>query len=183
MKKCVFFDRDGVVNASPGAGYVERWSDFHLLPEFVAALREVRRLGFEAVIVTNQKGVAKGILTMETLNDIHARLRRTLLEQHGQELLDIRACPHGDDECECRKPKPGMLLDAARIHGIDLRTSWMVGDSSRDVEAGRRAGCRTIFVGAADSAGADHVVPDMKVLAVRIGGIVGNSAGKGSGAI
>jgi histidinol-phosphate phosphatase family protein len=145
--KCVFFDRDGIVNRSPGPGYVERWEDFHLLPDFVEALRIVTRLGFAAVIVTNQRGVALGCMTAETVEDLHRRLRATLKNQYGLEVLDIRVCPHDRDACECRKPKPGMLLDAARLHGIDLARSWMIGDSPRDAEAGRAAGCRTILVG------------------------------------
>jgi len=145
--KCVFFDRDGIVNQTPGAGYVERWEDFHLLPEFVDILRIVTGLGYSAVIVTNQRGVARRCMTAETVGDMHRRLRVILKEEHGLELLDIRVCPHDRDSCECRKPKPGMILDAARLHGIDLSRSWMIGDTPGDAEAGHAAGCRTILVG------------------------------------
>jgi len=145
--KCVFFDRDGIVNQSPGAGYVERWEDFHLLPEFVDTLRIVTELGYSAVIITNQRGVARGCMTAETVADIHRRLRVMLKEQHRLDLLDVRVCPHDVGVCDCRKPKPGMILEAARLHGIDLSQSWMIGDSPGDAEAGRAAGCRTILVG------------------------------------
>ena len=146
----MFFDRDGIVNRSPGPGYVERWEDFHLLPEFVSVLRRVREMGYEGVIVTNQRGVARGITAAEVVEEIHRNLIRVLHEKHGLELLDILYCPHSEGECECRKPKPGMLIEAAKRHGIDLRSSWMVGDDEKDVEAGRRAGCRTILVGPGD---------------------------------
>ena len=146
-RRCFFFDRDGIVNVAPGPGYVERWADFHLMPGFIPLLRAVRKRGFVAVVVTNQRGIALGRLTRATLDGIHRRLRRRLRETHGLDLLDILYCPHDNDACNCRKPKPGMLLRAARRHGLDLGQSWMVGDSASDVEAGRRAGCRTVLVG------------------------------------
>jgi len=165
MKKCIFFDRDGIVNKSPGPGYVERWEDFHLMPDFPAVLSTVREMGYEAVVVTNQRGVSRGIMTLETLNEIHRKLKSLLDRKHGLELLDIFFCPHGEWECECRKPKPGMLLEAAKRHDLDLKSSWMVGDGEKDIEAGRRAGCRTILVsdGKLDTK-ADFVVPDLKSL-------------------
>ena len=160
MIRCVFFDRDGIVNRSPGAGvYVEHWAALHLLPEFVDVLRTVEQRGYAAVIVTNQRGIALGRMTSATVDDMHRRLRALLKETHGLELLDILYCPHDEGVCECRKPRPGLLLEAARRHAIDLRRSWMVGDSATDVEAGRRAGCRTILVGEPDSS----TQPDVRV--------------------
>ena len=164
MKKCVFFDRDGIVNRAPGPGYVERWADFVLLPEFVDVLRLVRQKGYEAVIVTNQRGVARGILTMEAVDGIHRNLRSLLRQRYDLELLDVLCCPHGEGECDCRKPKPGMLLEAARRHGLDLKASWMIGDHDTDMEAGRAAGCRTILVGEVGGAAADHRARNMKEL-------------------
>jgi deoxyribonuclease V len=147
-RPCVFFDRDGIVNRSPGAGYVERVEDFHILPEFIAALREVEQRGYAAVIVSNQKCVSTGIVSRETVEAIHARLLREL-EMEGLHLLAIYYCPHGGDHPE-RKPAPGMLLRAAREHNLDLDRSWMIGDSERDAEAGRAAGCATVLVKAGD---------------------------------
>lgn len=145
-KPCVFFDRDGIVNESPGPGYVERWEDFHLQPGFVAALRTAAAKGYPAVVITNQQGVAKGLYSEEELQDIHGQFRAQL-RTHGIDVLDIFYCPHfAADGCECRKPKPGMFLEAAKKHGLDLGKSWMVGDSERDVEAGHNAGCKTIRV-------------------------------------
>ena len=164
MKKCVFFDRDGVVNVSPPEGYIERWADFSLMPGFSGVLRTVIERGYEAVIVTNQRGVALEVMSMSAVDDIHRRLRDLLLREYGLELLDIMTCPHDRGECSCRKPLPGMLVEAADRHGIDLSLSWMVGDQPRDIEAGRRAGCRTIAFSADGSVNADYQVTGMKEL-------------------
>jgi len=173
--KCIFFDRDGIVNESPGSGYVERWEDFKLLTEFVRVLRLVREAGYQAVVVSNQRCVSLGKVSRETVDDMHDRLWRVLREEYGLELLDILYCPHGAaDACECRKPRPGMLLEASRRHGIDLTSSWMIGDQERDIEAGRRAGCRTILVSAEHWASkADFQVFDLKGLFDLLNKIIG----------
>jgi len=135
------------------------------MPEIPGILRLVYERGYEAVVVTNQRGVARGLMTLETLNTIHSNLQNLLKEKYGLGLLDIFCCVHDKDECECRKPKPGMLLEAARRHDIDLKVSWMVGDNEKDVEAGRRAGCKTILIAQDGSKSlADYVVTDMKSL-------------------
>ncbi|MDO9541762.1 MAG: HAD family hydrolase [Kiritimatiellia bacterium] len=183
-RKCVFFDRDGIVNESPGQGrYLTRWQDFHLIPEFITCLRSVLKMGYQAVIVTNQRAVARGLISIKDLEHIHRRLKRLLMRQYGLKLLDIIYCPHNANECSCRKPSPGMLLDMAAKHNLDLTASWMIGDSGTDVEAGRRAGCRTILVAgsprrlrrrAGNSSGlkADKRIPSMRVLAKRIHAII-----------
>ncbi len=148
MKRCFFFDRDGIVNVSPGPEkYVERWEDFHLQPGFVRVLRRVTALGFASVVITNQRVVALGRLPVGDLESMHERFRALLREAHGLDVTDIYYCPHDRNQCECRKPKPGMILAAATRHGLDLAASWMVGDSPGDVEAGQAAGCRTVLVG------------------------------------
>jgi D-glycero-D-manno-heptose 1,7-bisphosphate phosphatase len=165
IMKCVFFDRDGIVNDSPGPGYVERWEDFHLQAGFVEVLKVVKDAGYEAIVVTNQRGVARGMISIDVVEDMHGRLRELLDKEHGLSLLDIRCCPHGNDECECRKPKPGMLLDAANQHGIDLSESWMIGDNETDIEAGSSAGCRTVRVSPdRPDTRADFAVSDMAEL-------------------
>ena len=174
MKKCVFFDRDGIVNRAPGAGYVEKWADFVLLPEFVEVLRTVKKKGYEAVIVTNQRGVARGIMTMDAVNEIHRSLRALLKRRYKLQLLDILCCPHGVDECDCRKPKPGMFLEAARRHDLDLKASWMIGDHDTDIEAGRAAGCRTILVGDGDgNIEADYRAGDLSELKLLVESVLG----------
>lgn len=152
MRKCVFFDRDGVVNVAPPPEeyYVLSLDRFFILPEFLRALRVVNRKGYAAAIVTNQRCIERGLITWNELNRIHDHLRLAVKEA-GLELLDILVCPHGgNDNCECRKPKPGLFLEAARRHQLDLPASWMVGDSESDVEAGRAAGCRTVRIASPD---------------------------------
>lgn len=143
---CVFFDRDGIVNRDPHPKrYVEHPDEFHVYPSFVEALRVATGRGYAAVVVTNQKGVGSGIMTQQALEAIH----RKLLEQiraAGLDLHDLYACTSTDDAHPHRKPNPGMLLDAAEKHGLDLSRSWMIGDKERDVTTGRRAGCRTVRV-------------------------------------
>jgi D-glycero-D-manno-heptose 1,7-bisphosphate phosphatase len=169
-RQCVFFDRDGIVNRSPGEGlYVTAWREFHLLPEFVLCLRKVLKLGYEAAIVTNQRGVAKRLMTISDLENIHNRLKKMLKRRYGLKLLDIIYCPHDKHQCSCRKPEPGMLLTMARKHRLDLRRSWLVGDSASDVEAGKRAGCRTILVGRRRGRWKpDYAVSSMRILAKKI---------------
>lgn len=144
-KPCVFFDRDGIVNQSPGPGYVERLEDFHILPEFLDALRVARDRGYEAVIVTNQRGVGLGIMTRATLDQIHDHLLAQMRRQ-GLDILDILVSTATTNEDPDRKPNPGMLLKAAEKHDLDLSRSWMIGDNEKDVLAGKRAGCRTVLV-------------------------------------
>lgn len=161
---CVFFDRDGIVNVSPGPGYVERVEDFHILPAFVDALRVTCAHGYEAVIITNQRGVGLGRMTLDTLNAIHATLCDAL-KNEGLALLDILYCTADDNAHPNRKPNPGMLLDAAEKHGLDLQRSWMIGDNEKDVQAGQRAGCRTVLVNASDQpTAADYQIADMSAL-------------------
>lgn len=147
--KCVFFDRDGIVNEPPDpARYVLDWPAFHLIPAFVECVRTVQGCGYEAAIVTNQRCVSLGLIRAVDLEALHRKLIRLLKREYGLRLLDIACCPHDVGQCSCRKPEPGMLLQLAARHKLDLGRSWMVGDSETDVEAGRRAGCRTIRVGA-----------------------------------
>jgi len=139
-RPAVFFDRDGIVNESPGPGYVERWEDFHLLPAFVESLRVVVDRGYAPVVVTNQRGVGRGIMPQAALDRIHAGLAAALAAE-GLALTDLRVCTAVTDDDPRRKPNPGMLTEAAEAHGLDLARSWMIGDSEKDIEAGRRAGC------------------------------------------
>ena len=165
LKPCVFFDRDGIVNVPPQAGarYIERPEDFVVIPEFLEALRVVNARGYEAVIATNQKGVSTGRIREEALIAMHAQLFDLLVE-HQLRLLDIRVATTADDAHPTRKPNPGLLLGAAEDHGLDLKRSWMIGDNASDVEAGRRAGCRTVFVGTRTVPEANFTVPDMAAL-------------------
>jgi D-glycero-D-manno-heptose 1,7-bisphosphate phosphatase len=144
-RRAVFLDRDGVLNAAVVRDGVPRppgdLDEVEVLPGVEEACNRLRRAGFELVVVTNQPDIARGTQTEEAVRRINDALLMTL------PLDEVVVCPHDDaDGCACRKPKPGMLVDAAQRRGIDLNASFMVGDRWRDVEAGLRAGCRTVFV-------------------------------------
>ena len=128
-----------------------------ILPGVAEALERLKRAGFTLIVVTNQPDVARGLTSREAVERMHARLRSQL------PLDDVRVCYHDDqDECGCRKPKPGLLMDAARDFDILLSASYMVGDRWRDVEAGRRAGCRPVLIDHGYDEGR-AVVPDARV--------------------
>ena len=147
VKRAVFLDRDGVINRQAVAGdYVTRWQDFHFLPGATEAISHLVRAGWSVIVITNQRCIAKGLLTVPELETIH----RKMLDELGKSGAHVEAvyyCPHEKQPpCTCRKPLPGMLLTAAHEHQIDLASSWMIGDSEKDVEAGKRAGCRTVLI-------------------------------------
>ncbi|MCZ7645171.1 MAG: HAD family hydrolase [Planctomycetota bacterium] len=141
-RKAVFLDRDGVVNVFPGPGrFVRSWAEFRFMPEVRAGLSRLRAAGFALVLITNQSGVGRGLMSLEDLHEIHRRMQDEL----GTERLDaIYYCPHHpDDGCACRKPSPAMIRQAVAEHGLDLAASFLVGDSGRDIEMGRAVGLRT----------------------------------------
>jgi len=144
MKRAAFLDRDGVINRKAGGGeYVTRWEDFHFLPKVAEGIALLNRAGWSVIVISNQRCVAKGLLTRQELESIHRRMCEELVAA-GAKVDGIYYCPHEKEPaCECRKPAPGMLLTAAKEHQLDLPYSWMIGDSASDVEAGKRAGCRT----------------------------------------
>jgi D-glycero-D-manno-heptose 1,7-bisphosphate phosphatase len=146
MRKAAFLDRDGVLNrnAAPGE-YILRWEELAVLPGVTEAIALLNRAGFVTVIVTNQRCVAKGLISAGDLESLHARLLAEL-SKSGAVLDAIYYCPHEANACECRKPKPGMLLRAASDLDVDLSASWMIGDSEIDLEAGQRAGCKTVHI-------------------------------------
>ena len=145
MNRAVFLDRDGtitfapVVDGKPGAP--DTVAEMTILPGVPQALQALRDAGYLLICVTNQPDVSRGKQKLEVVEAMHARLMKEL------PLDQIYSCFHDDaDNCDCRKPKPGMLLQAAREHEIDLARSFMVGDRWRDIEAGINAGCRTAFI-------------------------------------
>src|SRR5271156_4170588 len=144
MSRAVFLDRDGVINQRPPEGeYVTRWEDFHILPRVAEGIALLNHARFSVIVVTNQRCIAKGLMTEVDLEKMHERMTDDLARA-GASIDATFYCPHEiEPPCDCRKPAPGMLLSAALLHGIDLRTSWMIGDSDNDMEAGRKAGCRT----------------------------------------
>lgn len=153
MKRAAFLDRDGVINRKPPEGqYVTRWEEMQILPGVAEAIAMLRGAGFCVIVVSNQRCVAKGLLTIGELELIHRRLCQKLAAA-GAEITEVYYCPHEKQPpCSCRKPAPGMILAAAQAHEISLTASWMIGDSDIDVEAGRNASCRTARILKSDQA-------------------------------
>jgi D-glycero-D-manno-heptose 1,7-bisphosphate phosphatase len=146
MNKAAFLDRDGVINqkAQTEDEYVTCWEEMKILPGVAEGICLLNKGGFRVIVVSNQRGVAKGLITAAELDSIHQRMCEELTNA-GAIIDGVYYCPHElQPPCACRKPRPGMLLEAARTHAIDLTISWMIGDSDKDVEAGREAGCRTV---------------------------------------
>lgn len=155
-QKAIFLDRDGTINKY--VGFLRNIDDFELIDGVTEAIRKINESGFLAIVVTNQPVIARGEVSFEELEEIHNKME-TLLGKEGAYLDAIYYCPHHPHkgyegerpelkiDCECRKPKPGMLLKAAADFNIDLSQSWMVGDSENDVTAGLNAGCKTALIG------------------------------------
>ena len=172
MKPAVFLDRDGTLNGLPAAGeYVRSPEQVELLRGAAHAVGMLRRAGYLCVIASNQRGVALGLMTEDELEAVDARVRALI---GGVDAAYY--CTHSiGDECDCRKPEPGLIHSASRELGLSLAGSWFVGDTWMDAAAGRAAGCRTIMVGPEHRTAAelpedrrpDHAVPDL-LAAARI---------------
>ena len=155
-QKAVFLDRDGTINKY--VGFLRNIDEFELLPGVAEAIKKINESGYLAIVVTNQPVIARGEVTIPELQLIHNKME-TLLGAEGAYLDAIYYCPHHPHkgyegevtelkiDCECRKPKPGMLIKAAEDFNIGLENSWMIGDGENDVRAGKAAGCRTALIG------------------------------------
>ena len=183
MKPAVFLDRDGTINVE--RDYLYRIEDFQFIAGVPMAVRRLNEAGFLVVVVTNQSVIARGLCSLEELAEIHKKME-TELGAEGAFVEAIYFCPHHPHggfegevkeykiECECRKPKPGMLLQAAERFHIDLSKSYLVGDSPRDIEAGRSAGVTTLRVKTGHGGKPATVAPDVVVedLAAAVAWIV-----------
>ena len=169
MERAVFLDRDGTIIED--VGYLDDCNRIKLLPGAVEAIRLLNKSGYRVIIVTNQAGVAKGYFSEEKLQEINAGLLEAMSGQ-GAHVDKIYYCPHNIEgsveeykkECSWRKPNPGMIEEAAREYDLDIKNSFMIGDKRSDIEAGCRAGCRTIWLSgqgrpdaADDAPKADHI--------------------------
>ena len=136
-----------MINRKAAEGdYIKSWSEFQFLPGVIESILLLAQNGYDLYIVTNQRGIARGLMSESDLEVIHKRMKEEL-ENNGATIKQIYYCPHGDDDCcECRKPKPGMLFRAASEHDFDLTKAIFIGDDSRDVEAGSAAGCKVTMV-------------------------------------
>lgn len=144
--KAIFFDRDGVINERIVGGYVKSWDEFHFLPDVGETLKEIKDRGYIAIIISNQRGVGLELMSENDLNKIHSLMQKELVEGYGVEFDDIIYCADASDDSTRRKPSPSMLLEAQKKFDIDMPISWMIGDTSSDIEAGIRAGTKTAFL-------------------------------------
>lgn len=147
MNKAIFLDRDGVINKKAKEhDYIKSWDEFTLLPDVAAAIKLIHKLGYLVIVISNQRGVARGIMTTEAVNKIHEKLNR-LLRQYGAKMNAFYWCGHDyEDQCECRKPSPGLILKAAKDFDIDLKNSWLIGDSENDRLCAEDAGARAKII-------------------------------------
>lgn len=145
----VFLDRDGTINAkAPEGEYVTGPERVRLLPGAASAIRRCNELGALVIVVTNQRGISRGRMSEEDLEAVHARLAALIAQQAGGRVDAFLHCPHDEGECDCRKPRPGLLRQALRrFPEIDLSRSVLIGDAPSDVEAGRRLGVATLQLG------------------------------------
>ena len=169
-QKAVFLDRDGTLNQY--VGFLRDIDEFKLLDGVADAIKAVNNSGYLAIVVTNQPVIARGEVTVQQLEEIHNKME-TLLGLEGAYIDSIYYCPHHPHkgyegeitelkfDCDCRKPKPGMLMQAVKDFNIDLNGSWMIGDSENDIRCGINAGCRTVLIGSGDF-GQTATVSDLK---------------------
>jgi len=163
MKKVVFLDRDGVINRD-SPNYIKNWSEFEFLPGSLAAIKLLTLNGFTSVVITNQSLINRRMALRKDLEYIHAMMKKNV-SSGGGEIKDIFFCPHTPEEgCDCRKPKPGLIFKAQAAYHIDLADACMVGDSAKDIECGRNAGCgHVVLVRTGNGIYAEKILAEKKV--------------------
>lgn len=143
--RAIFLDRDGVI-CKNRSDHVKSWAEFEFLPEAKESLAALSLLNLPLIVVTNQAAIGRGLMTVQLLEDIHQRMVADIAAAGGR-IDRIFYCPHRpEDSCDCRKPKPGMLQQAAIEMGLDLTRSYLVGDATTDIQAGQQVGCHNILV-------------------------------------
>lgn len=147
LNKAIFLDRDGTINSNRNDYYIWRRGDLRLNPGVIEALTELESRGYLLIVITNQGGISRGECSYEDVEALHQYLS-SLLERKGVHLKEIYFCPHheSEEECLCRKPHPLMIEKALARFNIDPALSWVIGDSQRDMEAGKAAGLHTILI-------------------------------------
>jgi histidinol-phosphate phosphatase family protein len=145
--KAIFLDRDGVINKDPGVGdYIKSWDEFQFLPNVIEAIKLLTENKYEIFIISNQAGVAKGLYTKDDLEDINKKMLKEIGLKGGR-INKIMYCPHLPDAgCSCRKPNIGMIKEATEGLNVDFKNSYFIGDSKLDIEAGKKAGCKTVLL-------------------------------------
>lgn len=164
MNKAVFLDRDGVINLSDN---VPKWEEFRFVPGALDGLKLLHENGYKLIITTNQSGVSRGLYRESDLTGIHENMI-SVLRDHGVEIDAVYYCPHSpEDKCGCRKPESGMLKQAKNDHNIDFSKSFLVGDQTRDIIAGKSVGCKTVLVTSSHTKFSDAFYPDHTVASLR----------------
>ncbi|MBU0544879.1 MAG: D-glycero-beta-D-manno-heptose 1,7-bisphosphate 7-phosphatase [Proteobacteria bacterium] len=139
--KYIFLDRDGVINRD-SPDYVKSWSEFEFIPGSLDAIKILAEYNYSVVVITNQSIINRKMASLDDLEFTHAMMKKAVRESGG-EIKEIFFCPHKpEDGCKCRKPEPGLIFEAQKKYGIALKNTAMVGDSAKDIECARRAGCR-----------------------------------------
>lgn len=146
IRGTVFLDRDGVINRNLDNDYVKEWAEFEFLTGAKEAIKALTDANCDVIIISNQSGIGKGLMSIDTVEGIHARMIEEI-EEYGGKVRAVYYCPHrASDSCDCRKPKPGMLHRATREFGTELSSSYLIGDNITDIQAGAQVGCTTILV-------------------------------------
>ncbi|MEK6732051.1 MAG: D-glycero-beta-D-manno-heptose 1,7-bisphosphate 7-phosphatase [Candidatus Omnitrophota bacterium] len=147
MIKAIFLDRDGVINRDPGFGdYIKSWKEFEFMPGAIDAIKLLNKKGYEIFVISNQAGVAKGLFSQGSLNEITKNMLKEI-EAKGGKIRRVSYCTHASDAgCDCRKPNTGQIKNATKGLDIDFKKTYFIGDSRLDVGAGRNIGCKTILL-------------------------------------
>ena len=165
LKKVVFLDRDGTINRD-SPDYIKGREEFEFLPGSLEAIKNLTHHGFVSIVVTNQSAVPRKLISLKELEFVHKMMAQTVA-LNGGEIKDVFYCPHmPDDGCDCRKPEPGLIFQAREKYDIDLTAAIMVGDSAKDIECARRAGCDSAVL--VKSGQNDHVEAELKTRQISV---------------
>ncbi|MGL5349153.1 MAG: D-glycero-beta-D-manno-heptose 1,7-bisphosphate 7-phosphatase [Cetobacterium sp.] len=151
MRKVIFLDRDGTINVEKS--YLHKWEDFEFEKNVIDGLKELKKMGYEFIVVTNQSGIARGYYSEDDLKALNNEMVKEL-KKHDIDILECYYCPHHPEKgldqykknCDCRKPNPGMLLEGIKKYNVDIENSFMIGDKKTDLEAGKKAGLKSILI-------------------------------------
>ncbi len=181
MRKAVFLDRDGTLNPDPG--YISKPEDFELFPGVAQALARLKKAGYLLILITNQSGISRGLISPQQLEVIHQKLQN-LLTEAGATLDAIYYCPHHPDfpyagvtDCDCRKPQPGLILRAVEDFDIDMAGSYVIGDRRKDIQIALNAGARPICIRTQPAPGYENV-PTFSSLAEAVDWLLAETADK-----
>lgn len=169
-RKVVFLDRDGVINYSAlPHQYIISWEEFRVFPWVSEAIQQCNKAGYYVVVISNQRGIARGLCTREQIDVLHQQMIE-MFRQQGANIDKVYICPHENEECDCRKPKPGLFYIAEaqlwkeKKQRVDKESSWMIGDSKSDIDAGKQYGVKTVWINNSNSelkVEADYIVKNL----------------------